>query len=283
MADESADVLDWVRRRYDDLTPSQKRIAEAVVADPQFVAFATVDKLADRLDIAPSTVVRFAYKLGLNGYPDLQERVRHVVRGQLRTSAPADAEGADAAGHLSDTQAASVRLDLENLRQSALALEPEALSRAAGLLASSRQAFVAGGAVSGPLADYAALTLARLRGQADLVEPRGGRSLPSLLAAGADDALLAFGFAADGADVVPVMDLARERGIRVVGVTDSPISPVGQRVDVVLPALVSSAGVHDSLVAPLAVVNILLAEVAAALPDAARRHDEALDALRDAR
>ena len=32
-------------------------------------------------------MVRFAYRMGLDGYPDLQERVRHLVRSQMRRGA----------------------------------------------------------------------------------------------------------------------------------------------------------------------------------------------------
>src|SRR5690349_14150311 len=47
----ATDVIGAVRRSYDELTRSQKRIAEAIVDDPEFVAFATVDKMAARLGV----------------------------------------------------------------------------------------------------------------------------------------------------------------------------------------------------------------------------------------
>jgi len=65
----NANVLTDLRRSYKDLTLSQKRIAELIVEDPEFVAFATVEKLAARLEVSPSTIVRFAYRVGLSGYP----------------------------------------------------------------------------------------------------------------------------------------------------------------------------------------------------------------------
>jgi DNA-binding MurR/RpiR family transcriptional regulator len=273
MADESLDVLNSVRKKYDDLTQSQKRIAEAIVEDPQFVAFATVDKLAERLSIAPSTVVRFAYKIGLNGYPDLQERVRQVVRGQLRGNTGAGDDDGGVAGHLETRQSASLMHDLENLRQTVLALDADLLARAVAILAEARQVFVIGGYASGALATYTALTLERVRGQAHLIEDHGGRHIPALFEAGPQDALLAIGFAPYSADTVQVVELAKERGIRLIGITDTPISPIGQRVDIVLPARVSGVGAQNSLVAPLAVLNVLLNETTAAVPDSVQRYD----------
>jgi DNA-binding MurR/RpiR family transcriptional regulator len=100
-AAQPGDVIEELRTKYDQLTQSQKRIAEAIVEDPQFVAFATVDKLANRLGVSPSTIVRFAYRLGIDGYNDLQERVRTIIRSQLRggaPEAPADGQAAQPKG-----------------------------------------------------------------------------------------------------------------------------------------------------------------------------------------
>src|SRR6202047_818075 len=100
-ASESGNVIEELRRRYDLLTHSQKRIAEYIVDHSQAVAFSTVDQMAARLGVNPSTIVRFCYRLGLNGFPDLQERMRQVVRGQLSRAdeqVEAGAGGAPLAG-----------------------------------------------------------------------------------------------------------------------------------------------------------------------------------------
>ena len=77
-------MLRDLQESYAALTQSQKRIAEAIVDDPEFVAFATIDKFASRLGVASSTIVRFAYRLGLEGYPDLQFHVRELVKTRMR-------------------------------------------------------------------------------------------------------------------------------------------------------------------------------------------------------
>jgi DNA-binding MurR/RpiR family transcriptional regulator len=277
--DDDPDVLTAVRRRYDDLTHSQKRIAEAIVEDPQFVAFATVDKLAERLSIAPSTVVRFAYKIGLNGYPDLQERVRQVVRGQMRGNTSDDASDAALTSHLAGPPGVSLLNDLENLRQTIGALDSERLAAAVEILAHARNVFVVGGYASGALAAYTALTLERVRGQAYLIEDHGGRHIPALFQSDVEDALLAIGFAPYSADTVQILELAKSRGIQRVGITDTPISPVGQRADIVLPARVSGVGAQNSLVAPLAVINTLLNGITSALPDSVGRYDSMMRSM----
>ena len=55
----SGDVIEELRRRYDRLTQSQKRIAEYIIAHSHTVAFSTVDQMAAQLNVNPSTIERF--------------------------------------------------------------------------------------------------------------------------------------------------------------------------------------------------------------------------------
>src|SRR6266487_7109875 len=114
-ASSSRDIVEELRHYYDRLTTSQKRIAEYIIEHSQEVAFSTVDQLAERLDVNPSTIVRFTYRLGLNGFPDLQERMQELVRGQLARAGESINES-HAAGHLEGTSfGASLSHDWQNL------------------------------------------------------------------------------------------------------------------------------------------------------------------------
>jgi DNA-binding MurR/RpiR family transcriptional regulator len=264
----NSDVIQAVRRTYDELTRSQKRIAEAIVDDPEFVAFATVDKMASRLDVSPSTVVRFTYRLGLTGYQDLQERVRLLVRSQMR-SASADVNEDQVLAHLGDTAyARSFGQDLDHIRRTIALLDAGVLDRAIDLLASARRVLVAGDGTAYGVAHFMSLALDRTRGQAILVRA-DGESVGRLVDIGPEDVMLAFTFPPYASTVLRSVQWANQRGVRVVGVTDSPISPVGQLVDVVLPTLVSGIGPQNTLVAAMAVANALLNGVVLKIQDRA--------------
>ena len=265
---EHVDVMTELQKNYADLTQAQKRIAEAIVDNPEFVAFATVDKLSARLGIASSTIVRFAYRLGLDGYPELQERVRVLVRSRLRG---ADNEGDDSSiAHLGDsTAAASLRHDLDNLRNTITELNAETLDRAIDVIAGARRVFFIGGLASGPLAEYTAHTFNRLRGGAQVLGL--GDTAAEILGMTPEDALVVFSFPPYASQTLQILDAARKRGVVVVGITDSPISPLG-KVDVTLTSRVSGVGPQNSLVAPLGIINVLLNGVAARSPGSADRY-----------
>jgi DNA-binding MurR/RpiR family transcriptional regulator len=265
---EHVDVMTELQKNYADLTQAQKRIAEAIVDNPEFVAFATVDKLSARLGIASSTIVRFAYRLGLDGYPELQERVRVLVRSRLRG---ADNEGDDSSiAHLGDsTAAASLRHDLDNLRNTITELNAETVDKAIDVIAGARRVFFTGGLASGPLAEYTAHTFNRLRGGAQVLGL--GDTAAEILGMTPEDALVVFSFPPYASQTLQILDAARKRGVVVVGITDSPISPLG-KVDVTLTSRVSGVGPQNSLVAPLGIINVLLNGVAARSPGSADRY-----------
>src|SRR5258707_4430849 len=176
-AASSGDVIEELRRRYDRLTQSQKRIAEYIVEHSQAVAFSTVDQMAAQLDVNPSTIVRFAYRLGLNGFPDLQERMRQLVRGQLSRAGELT-NGQDVTGHLRATSfGASLSHDLINLQRTIAGLRADDLERAAAELVRARRVYVAAGFASHALAYYAGHVLDRIRGEVIVLGAGNGLSL----------------------------------------------------------------------------------------------------------
>lgn len=271
------DVITNLRRRYDELTNSQKRIAETIVEDPEFVAFATVDKFSARLGVSPSTIVRFAYRIGLSGYPELQEQVRSQLLKGLRTTAA----GESVTSHLGETVfAESLQHDLEILGRTAERLDQVDLQRAVDVLVAADRVRVVGGVTAFSIAYYAAVTLDRVREGIVLLS---GNPVPTgpLLDLRQGDALLAFSFPPYARSTLDAIKAAKGRGATVVAVTDSPISPLRGQVDVLLPAVVSGIGTQNSLVAAMAVANALVNGVSGRVPGALERYSETVRLLAD--
>jgi DNA-binding MurR/RpiR family transcriptional regulator len=277
----SDDVIEELRRRYDQLTQSQKRIAEYIVEHSQAVAFSTVDQMAAQLGVNPSTIVRFTYRLGLHGFPDLQERMRELVRGQLsRTGDPINA--GQVAGHLEGTSfAASLSHDWQNLHRTIAGIDADGFGRAVSFLARARRVYVVAGFSTFPVAHYFALILDRLRSDISLLASNDAFATPRLVEMKPDDCVVAFTFPCYASATHRIALWAKENKAKVVAVTDSPISAVGRLVDVVLLAASSGTGVQNSMVAPMALANALLNAVAASKGTSAlqrySRHDRLMN------
>ncbi len=260
----SEDVIDELRRQYDRLTQSQKRIAEYIVDHPDRVAFSTVDQMAGQLGVNPSTIVRFTYRLGLKGFPDLQERTRALVRGQLSAASEMVNENSVLA-HLEGTAfGTSLGQDLQNLRRTISAVKAEDLQQASDIIAAARHVFVVGSFNAYSVAFFLGLALDRIRGNTTVWSGDMTLQASQSLALEAADCLVAVTSAPYAVSTQRAAQLAKENGAKVVAITDTPISAVGQIADVILAAASTGAGLQNSFVASMAIANALINGVAAA-------------------
>jgi len=260
----SEDVIDELRRQYDRLTQSQKRIAEYIVDHPDRVAFSTVDQMAGQLDVNPSTIVRFTYRLGLKGFPDLQERTRQLVRGQLSAASEIVNENSVLV-HLEGTAfGTSLGQDLQNLRRTISGIKVDDLQRASDIIAGARHVYVVGSFNAYSVAFFLGLALDRIRGNTTVWSGDITLQASQSLDLGPEDCLVAFTSAPYAVSTQRAALLAREAKSKVIAVTDTPISAVGQIADVILAAASTGAGLQNSFVAAMAVANALLNGVAAA-------------------
>jgi DNA-binding MurR/RpiR family transcriptional regulator len=260
----SEDVIDELRRQYDRLTQSQKRIAEYIVDHPDRVAFSTVDQMAGQLDVNPSTIVRFTYRLGLKGFPDLQERTRALVRGQLSAASEIVNENSVLVHLEGTTFGTSLGQDLQNLRRTIAAIKADDLQQASDIIAAARHVYVVGSFNAYSVAFFLGLALDRIRGNTTVWSGDMTLQATQSLGLGPQDCLIAFTSAPYAVSTQRAAQLAKEARAKVIAVTDTPVSAVGQIADVVLAAATTGAGLQNSFVAPMAIANALLNGVAAA-------------------
>lgn len=261
--------------RAGSLTPSERRIGEMILATPQLVAFGTVADVAEASSVGTATVVRFAVKLGYDGYSELQASVRREVSGQLRPAVERIRDQHDPGddtliGRHAEVEGANVRSTLDGLDASALA-------EVVGRLADVDQAvLVLSGVASRGVAHQFVGDLEQLRPGVRLLD-------------GTDvDIVRTLALAGDGATLV-VLDLRRyERwllealdhasSVWTVAITDSVLSPLAAAADRSFVVSAASAGPFDSHVGTLALLNLLVIDVAAARRDDATVRLDRLEA-----
>jgi DNA-binding MurR/RpiR family transcriptional regulator len=89
---------DRIREKYDELTPSFRKLAEFMLQNQLDAAFMTATELADRLGVDAATVVRFAQELGYTGFRELSKEVQEIVRSELKASYSADLDSPEDLG-----------------------------------------------------------------------------------------------------------------------------------------------------------------------------------------
>src|SRR5438067_948509 len=126
-------VTDLIQARRSSLTATERKLAQVVLTDPQTVAFGTVAALARTATTSGASVVRFANRLGFDGFIDLQAAVQQELAGHLR---PAVDRIRQPAAH--DLLARSIAVEARNVEVSLHGLDRRALASTVTRLAARR-------------------------------------------------------------------------------------------------------------------------------------------------
>lgn len=257
-------VADRIAALFDDLTESEKRLAEVVLEAAADLSAYTAGELAGRADVSAATAARFFRRLGYQSYGHLRRSARDAGAWGSPLYELA-AAGRPGAGDL----AAHVAKDIDNLRRLAAELPPASVEAAVGLIAEARRVHVIGFRNSAALAAYARGLLVHVKPDVRLL-PLAGQTLAEDLAGlGAGDLLFAFGFRRRPPALREAMAVVRDAGARIVLITDATAARVAHLAHVTLRCPNEGASLFDSYAAPMSLINHLASAVGAALGDAA--------------
>ncbi len=168
--------------------------------------------------------------------------------------------------HLDDSIfGSSLGQDLQNIRRTITSINVEHLTKACEMIAKSQRVFVAGAYGSYGVSYCLALALQRVQGNVVLWGGQdSGMVSAQAIELGSSDCLIVFTAAPYAVFIHRLVKLAKEAGAKVVGVTDSVTSSVGQLANLVIIAPSGGVGSQKSLVASMAVATALINGVARA-------------------
>jgi DNA-binding MurR/RpiR family transcriptional regulator len=255
------------------LTPTDRRIAEVVLAEPTLLVFGTVSDLAGRVGTSRPSIVRFATKLGFGGFTELQEQVREGLSRQL--SRPSERI------RQQDGALATTRASLQGAIGTALdALEGERLVELARPIVRAENVWILTGETSGAggYALHSGLSIIRPRVHLVLEHSSAG----DLSCASTGDAAVVFDFARYRRHSISAARALASLGVDIVAITDGPLSPLASLTETWCEIKVPAVGPFDSSVPAVAVAELLVAHVAAQLRDGAQERIDRTEAMWEA-
>ena len=265
---------------YQQLTKSEKQIANYLRKNQEESAFLSAAELADRLGLSEATIVRFARTIGFDSYPAMREvlqenfrrRVTHSTRLQSRLEDLLDG------GDIFERMVAS---EIDYLSQALETVDLQAFHQTVDLLKSHRRIFVFGVGPSVSLVELMDIRLRRVGWEVIPLTTTGREILEPLLLMTEQDLLFTICFF----DVTPslelVLDYANEVNSKVVMLTDTLGSIIGDKADVVLSARRGPVSGFHSLVVPMTIINTLLLALAQEDQENTMLNLDKLDELRE--
>ena len=265
----STPILDRLSQEWDALTPEAQKAARYVLENPADVGVSTVREIARAAKVNPNTFVRMARQVGFDGYEDFRQPFRDAIR-QGTVSFPDRArwlQDIRRSGDLGGLYADLVEGAIRNIEDSFADISAEDLKSAAEAIWASRQVFTLGVGVMN--ANARAFTYLASTGMTDFhAIPRPGSTAADDLAwAGNRDVLIAMTCRPYRTEVVEAVRIAREQGVTIIGISDSPASPIIRASDHGFVVAADTPQFFPSSVATIALLETLLSFVIAVASD----------------
>lgn len=258
-------VLTRLSEEYEELTPEAQKAARYVLENPRDVGVSTVREIAEAANVKPNTVVRMARQVGFEGYDDFREPFREAIR-RGQASFPDRArwlQDIRKQGEMGGLYADMVTSALRNIEETFASIAEEDMRAAAEVIWNSRSVYILGVGVNNSNArnfTYLASTgMTRFH-----AIPRPG-SVPVDDIAWADehDVLIAITCNPYRQEVVEAVQVAKEQGMRVIGISDSLASPIIRAADHGFVVAADTPQFFPSSVSTIALLETLLSFVIA--------------------
>lgn len=251
--------------QFPSLSKRLQQIASHALDNPSELALETIAAVSQRAGVQPSSLIRFAKVFGFSGYSDMQRVFRLRLtdampdyKERLRNLNGTEVQGEEA----KDVDALLdqfVEADIVGLRrlqqQKRLGVQ---LDQAFKLITESDTVYVVAHRRSFPIACYLAYALSQMNVRNVLVDGVGGMFVQQVGHASSRDVIIAISSKAYSPDVAQVVRDARQRSVKVIAMTDSPLSPLAEHADVSLEVQQASVGMFRSLAVTMTLAVTLI-------------------------
>ena len=254
------DLITKIQSELPGFSKGQKQIARFILEHYDKAAFMTASRLGVTVGVSESTVVRFATELGYDGYPHLQRALQEMIRNKLTSVQRMEVAGDRMGGR--DVLQTVLHADTDMIRVTLDEIDRDAFQGAVDALTGAKRIYILGVRSSSALASFLGFYFNLLFENVTLVHTNSVSEIfEQVLRVGPGDVLFGISFPRYSKRTLSAMKYARDRGARVIALTDSQLSPLARVADHVLLARSDMASFVDSLVAPLSVINALIVAV----------------------
>ncbi len=250
-----------IEHHYDNLPTKLQQAARYLMHNPEAVALKSMREVAADAGLPASTMNRLARQLGFEGYQPL----RDIYKAWLSEGSGVFSQRANALqsrGHADRAEALVheiVHADIGNLDRLRDGDAIDALKTARDEILRARRVYVVGLRSLFPAAFYFHYACNMFMQNTSLLTGVAGVLADDLRHAREGDVLVIFSYDPYAREAVMAAEFARIKGLRIVAITDSVLSPVAKRGTAVIVATNATPSFFPSVVPAMAIAQTLVA------------------------
>ncbi len=254
-------ILKKIKTKYTDLSPSEKKVADYLIANYQTVAFLSCQELGRQAGASDTTVIRLSNKLGYEGFLQLKKELQEVVQDKISPSEKFSktAKSVTAKNFIVETY----QQEMSSLEKTFGMIDTDEVLTIIEKINSARKIFAMGLGLSAATIRYLCNRLRRISKDVVEINSSAYSLVEKISQLSKEDLLIAFDFPRYSNDVFKTLRYAKEDiGATTVLITDNLVNPSLEYSDDYIFACNESLGFTNSTISSDFIASILTVGVA---------------------
>lgn len=252
-------LMEKLKKEYPNLSKNKKKIADYFLNESLEVTFSSTRQIAKVLQISESLVVKFCNDLGYSGFIDLQNELRDEIRAKFGRSDKIKQFFNDDSD---DFIKRVFDIEIQNLLNTSNLNTSEQILAASVMLSGAANIYTVGARNAGAIATVLGIHLNEMLDNVIILNNLFNLSFDYLRNAGEQDVLFAVSLPEYSEFTLSVLGIAKQKGIKIIAITDSEFSPIAKFADICFFISSHSPSFICSHVASLALINAIIIRVA---------------------
>lgn len=274
-------VADKIRGMTEQLTRSERQLADIILKNYPVSALGTITTLADTAQVSTPTVARMVQKMGYSGFPEFQAALRAELSDKISGPVARRDVWANNApdAHLLNRFTDAVT---SNIRQTLGEIDTKTFEQACNLLGDvDRSVYIVGGRITRALADYFFLHMQVIRPKVVHIHSISNAWPHYLLDVTEGDVVVVFDIRRYENSTLRLAEAVKERGATIILFTDQWQSPISEIADIIFANRIAVPSAWDSSVTGMLLCELIIAYVQEQHWDTTKERMEELDTLFD--
>lgn len=252
-----SDIYDTIAIKMDNMSKTQRKIAQYIINNRIDTAFLNVKQLAKNAEVSDASIIRFANFLGYGGYSELQQLFQESTQSKLKTDT-----------NNVETEARTEIQVLENIFQKEINhiqvtfdnLNTDAFFKATDRIVNAKRVFIICGRSTRSLGSYFQHYLKVILDDIYFLDTFDGNE-EIFSSINSDDVVIGITFKRYTKKTLELIEFAHKKNAQIIAITDYITSPIIKYADNYLLAETRTFKYIDSFVAPQVLVNAIISYV----------------------
>ncbi len=261
-------VIEQIQEKYPFLTRKQREVADYMLEDPERMSYATLREISQDLSITEMTILKTCNLLGFASFSTLKYEFRKYAAQQLDLLRHPGVEFSTPAAP--EYELGDLRRLLSEIRNEEAALfsafihnlSLDDVFQAAGMILAADQVILCGRGVSATICDYFATLLTLLgRGVVNVNTELDNAIYAALPLLTGNTLLIAVSYPDYYRMTAKLVEYARRREVKILGLTDSKRSPIVPNCDLVLTSPTRTRMLPNTIGAPMSMITLVASAI----------------------